>query len=340
MAGGGSSLHCVRPSLCPGGVGRGLGRRVARHAPTLRSPADRSLARVARAAVGGRSLRSLREAFSLPRGRRPSSRAARRAPPSNAPARATEQARAAGGPSLSPSLAQSARSGSAFPPAALAARDPHAAARWASTPGAVWPPPSRARGGPADRSSPSGRTANWWAGVSFMRRCPGGHPATRGTGKQEARRSGMRARTTGRSPRGKATASRSETEARARIRPPAGTASKRPHAVKEEPGPPVGPANRAARTSLHARGQQGRPVLLSCGRRNRRWHAHVEAGGPGSGRLRGSRRRSRPPCFWCLRRRGRRRGTRSLATRRSTGALARRLRTWSAARRPPHGARS
>src|SRR5664280_1675255 len=42
------------------------------------------------------------------------------APPSDPPARATEQARAMGGASPFPSLACSARSGPAFPPAALA----------------------------------------------------------------------------------------------------------------------------------------------------------------------------------------------------------------------------
>ena len=76
---------------------------------------------------------SLRDAFMFcPAGCGRDARAAHRAPPSDPPARATEQARAAGGPSPSPSL----RSGSAFPPAALAARDPHAPApsafaRWA-----------------------------------------------------------------------------------------------------------------------------------------------------------------------------------------------------------------
>ena len=163
------------------------------------------------------------------------------------PARATEQAGAAGGASLSPSL----RSGSAFPPAALAARDPHAPApsawaRWAglathpltqlqscgtSSPSPSLPASSRASDSGAGGSSIApvprvaigscargSRTGEPRWGVAAAASCgprgaparialsgrgprsmrarargrPGPHPATRGTGKQEASRSERR----------------------------------------------------------------------------------------------------------------------------------------------------
>ncbi len=94
-------------------------------------------------AAEGLALLSLREALSLPRGCRPSPWAARRAPPKDAPARATEQGVPRWGPSLSPA-ARCARAGASTPHRGTPARDPHAPARWASAPGAVRPPPSHA----------------------------------------------------------------------------------------------------------------------------------------------------------------------------------------------------
>ena len=99
------------------------------------------------AGSGPASLLSLREAFILPRGPGAVARAGLRAQPSDPPPRAIPPAAGhspACEPSLFPSLAQDNRSGPAYPPAGLAAQDPHAPARWLLPPaGRVLPPPSR-----------------------------------------------------------------------------------------------------------------------------------------------------------------------------------------------------
>ena len=168
--------------------------------PMLRNPCSSPSAPGARAAAGGRPFCSLREAFSLPRGRRPSPRAALRAPPEDAPARATEQGVPRWGPSLSPA-ARCVRAGASTPHRETPARDPHAPARWASAPGAVRPPPTH-------------------AAEALLIAAGSDWPLPLRSRAQDHADSGAGA-------------------PRARIRPPAGPASKRPHAGKRKPGTPA-----------------------------------------------------------------------------------------------------